>query len=692
MKILSVDDNAENLYLIETIVRARAHEVVGARNGVEALERLAVQSFDLIISDVLMPGMDGFQLCRTVKNDRRLKHIPFIFYTATYTAKQDEELGLALGASRFVVKPAEPDEFLAIIEQVMRESESGNISVPATDLDEDKTTFGLYNERLVRKLERKVQQLEDARTALTALMEDKNREIVQRRRAEEAVARSEEQLRLMWNASRDGRLLTDREGIILRANPAMARMFAKPLDSLPGQLFTSCYGADSESALAAYREQVESRSIERNFELTWRNPDGEQISAEVSSTPIELPSGPALYSIFRDVTERKRSEQARAGLEDQLRQAQKLESIGRLAAGIAHDFNNLLTVINGYSELLLGQLQVGDPLRERVEEILRAGDRASGLTARLLVFSRKQTLQPQVVDLNRVVGETRQMLARLVGEDVELLVQLHRDATPTYADPNQLEQVLMNLAVNSRDAMPRGGKLRIDTSIVGWGWNEIQAHPGARPGRYVVLVVSDDGEGMTEETRRHIFEPFFTTKEVGRGTGLGLSTVQGIVAQSDGFIEVQSEPGRGTTFKIYLPATERVPSGSETPASTSDLRGKEAVLVVEDQAEVRKYVAAALETYGYRVFQAAGPEDALRICESEQGRLDLLLTDVVMPKGNGKELADRIRIRWSGIKVLFMSGYADEATTRLGVRAPGVNFIQKPFNPGQLAIKVRKIL
>ena len=399
-----------------------------------------------------------------------------------------------------------------------------------------------------------------------------------------------------------------------------------------------------------------------------------------------------VFSVFQDVTERKRAERERASLEEQLRQAQRLESVGRLAAGIAHDFNNLLTVINGYSELLLCELQPGDPLRGRVEEIRRAGDRASGLTARLLVFSRKQTLQPQVVDLNRVVGETRQMLARVVGEDVELLVQLHREATPTYADPRQLEQVLMNLAVNSRDAMPRGGQLRIETTIVEWGRNEIQGHPGVRSGCYVVLVVSDDGEGMTEETRRRIFEHFFTTKEVGRGTGLGLSMVQGIVAQSDGFIEVQSEPGRGTTFEIHLPAIEGVAPHSERPVSARDLHGKEAVLVVEDQAEVRHYVAAALQTYGYRVFQAAGAEDALRLCEREQGRLDLLLTDVIMPKGSGKELADRIRGRWPAIKVLFMSGYADDATTRVGVPGKGASFIQKPFTPEQLAAKVRDIL
>ncbi|HUB33132.1 MAG TPA: response regulator [Bryobacteraceae bacterium] len=692
MRILGVDDNAENLYLVETIVRSHGHEMVGAHNGAEALEKLAVQSFDLIVSDILMPVMDGFQFCRAVKYDERLKRIPFVFYTATYTAKQDEKLGLALGASRFIVQPVDPDKFLAIIEQVVHEGESGKIPVPVSDLRDDEKTLSLYNERLVRKLERKTQQLESAQMVLAKLVEDKDREIAQRRQAEEAVARSEEQLRLIWDASMDGLLLTDREGIILRANPALARIFAKPLDTLPGQPFTCWHADDSEPALSSYREQVVSHSVEPHFEVTLRRWDGEQTSVEGSSTIIDLPGGLAVFSVLRDVTQRKRFEQERAALEEQLRQAQKLESVGRLAGGIAHDFNNLLTVINGYSDLVLRQLHPGDPLREKMEEIRNAGDQASGLTRQLLAFSRKQARQPQLLDLNRLVEQTRPMVARLVGEDVELLVNLHPGAAVIYADPRQLEQVLMNLVVNSRDAMPRGGKLRIETSIVEWSRDEVQAHPRARAGRYVVLTVSDNGEGMTEETRRHIFEPFFTTKEAEKGTGLGLSMAQGIVGQSDGFIEVQSELGRGSIFRIYLPGAEGTPSDSKGAVTTRELRGTEAVLVVEDQAEVRTYVAAALRSYGYRIFQAADTESALLLCEREQGHLDLLLTDVVLPTGSGKELADQIRDRWSGIRVLYMSGYTDDATMRHGLPAQSANFIQKPFRPEQLALKVREIL
>jgi PAS domain S-box-containing protein len=693
MRILSVDDNAENLYLVEAMARARAHEVVSARNGLEALRHLATGVFDLIVSDVLMPGMDGFQLCRTVKSDERLKQIPFIFYTATYTSKQDEELGISLGASRFIVKPVEPEEFLAAVEQVLREGECGNLPIPTVDLGDEARNVSLYNQSLVRKLEQKIQQLEAARAELAASIEEKNREIAQRRLAEESLKRSEEQLRLMWDGSMDGMLLTDSQGMILRANPAAVRMFAKSLDSVAGQPFTSYYGTDDpERLLARYRERIESRMVAGNFETVLRRWDGEQVALEGSTAAIDLPSGPVIFTIFRDVTQRKRSERERSSLEEQLRQAQKLESIGRLAGGVAHDFNNLLTVINGYSGLLLGQLRAGDPVRESVEEIQKAGQHAAGLTQQLLAFSRKQILQPHVLDLNRVVEKTQPMLARIVGEDVELSVRLHRQAAAVYADPHQLEQVLMNLAVNSRDAMPRGGKLWIETSVVEWGPRAAQAHPGADTGRYVALTVSDDGEGMNEETRRHIFEPFFTTKVAGKGTGLGLSMVQGIVAQSGGFIEVDSEPGRGATFGIYLPAVEEAPAEAAGPEGVTALRGHETVLVVEDHEDVRKYVAAALRAYGYRVIQAMDADEAVLVCERNRGRVDLLLTDVVMPNQSGKELASRLGEICPRIGVLFMSGYADGEVMRHGFSAKGASFLQKPFSAEQLALKVREIL
>ena len=381
-------------------------------------------------------------------------------------------------------------------------------------------------------------------------------------------------------------------------------------------------------------------------------------------------------------------------LQAQFLQAQKMESVGRLAGGVAHDFNNLLTVINGYSELLLRKVHVGDPIREGLEEIHRAGGRAAGLTQQLLAYSRRQVLQPRSITLDRVVNEMEPMLARLVGEDVQLGVELHAGAARIFADPHQLGQVVMNLAVNSRDAMPGGGQLSIHTAVVERSESDAQAHPEGHAGQYVMLSVSDTGEGMNEETRRKVFEPFFTTKGADKGTGLGLSMVHGIVHQSGGHIEIHSEPGRGTTFKIYLPLVEGLAADSEEldAIPVSAIGGKETVLVVEDTAEVRKFAAAALHAYGYRVIQAENAEEAMLLCERERERIDLVLTDVVMPHLSGRVLAERLEKLQPGIKVLFMSGYSDDITSHHGVLAEGVKLIQKPFTAEQLATKVREVL
>jgi len=411
--------------------------------------------------------------------------------------------------------------------------------------------------------------------------------------------------------------------------------------------------------------------------------DGTVVPTEITTSvlPNERSRMAQVLGVTRDITERLQAEA-------RLMQAQKMESVGRLAGGVAHDFNNLLTVINGYSRLALGDLNAGDPLRERIEQILAAGERAAGLTQQLLAFSRKQVLKPRLLDLNRVLGGMQPMLARLLGEDVELRVELEAESATICADPHQLEQVVMNLAVNSRDAMPKGGELSIRTADVEWG----ERQPGALAGSYVLLAVSDTGEGMSEETRRHIFEPFFTTKEVGKGTGLGLSMVHGIVEQSGGYIEAESVPGRGTTFRIYLPRVDGEPEDSGKAEAVAAMEGKETILVVEDQAEVRKYAAAALRTHGYRVIQAESVSEALEICAREHERIGLMLTDVVMPNMGGKELERQVTERWPAIKVLFMSGYSEDAILQRGGPGKGTELIQKPFSPAELAHRVGEML
>jgi signal transduction histidine kinase/ActR/RegA family two-component response regulator len=392
----------------------------------------------------------------------------------------------------------------------------------------------------------------------------------------------------------------------------------------------------------------------------------------------------------REVGDRQQAEEALRESEAQLRQAQKIEAIGRLAGGVAHDFNNILTAINGYAQLMIARLDPRDPLRKNAEEIQKAGARAAGLTRQLLAFSRKQVLAPKVLDLNAVVANLEPMLRRLIGEDVEFRFRPEADLGRVHADPGQVEQVIMNLVVNARDAMEAGGTISIETASVGVDASYAQQHLPMTPGPYVMVEVSDTGCGMDELTRSRIFEPFFTTKE--RGTGLGLSTVYGIVKQSGGYVWVYSEPGEGTTFKVYLPRVERAADVLDGPAAAEPLRGSETVLLVEDDELVRGLTLDVLELSGYTVLEAPHGGEAILICERHTGTIDIMVSDVVMPHLSGRQLLDRVRPLRPDMKVLFMSGYTAGAIEDRGVLSPGTNFIQKPFSPDDFARKVREVL
>ena len=397
-------------------------------------------------------------------------------------------------------------------------------------------------------------------------------------------------------------------------------------------------------------------------------------------------------ALQQEVNERRRTEEERASLEEQLRQSQKLEAVGMLAGGIAHDFNNLLMVISGYSEWLLGEMEEDNSHYPAVEQIFRAGDRGADLVRQLLAFSRRQILRPRVLDLNRSLGDMEKMLQRLISESVELVTAYSQDAGSVYADPGQIEQVVMNLVLNARDAMAEGGTLTIETAIVELGAQDPQRPQEMRPGEYVALAVSDTGEGMDAETQRRIFEPFFTTKGVDRGTGLGLSTVYGIIAQSGGHIQVESEPGRGTRFEIYLPRIEAAEWTDEEGEIEGELRGSETVLLVEDEEMVRNLVRLVLRQNGYRVMEAGNGAEALRLSEEHAGAIDFMVADVVMPQMSGPELARRLAPQRPQMKVLYISGYTDEEVfQREGVNE-AVELLQKPFAPERLVRKVRELL
>jgi two-component system, cell cycle sensor histidine kinase and response regulator CckA len=393
-----------------------------------------------------------------------------------------------------------------------------------------------------------------------------------------------------------------------------------------------------------------------------------------------------------ELADRERAEAERAHLSEQLQQAQKIESLGRLAGGVAHDFNNLLTVITGHADLMLEKLAPDDPLRENVRNVSAATRRASDLTRQLLAFGRRQLLQPRVMDLNESIRESTSMVSRLLNESVELVTVLDPHLGHVEADPSQLNQLLVNLAVNARDAMPHGGRLTIETDNVSIDDEEAQRHPSFRPGSYVMLAVSDTGIGIQNDVLPHIFEPFFTTKEHGKGTGLGLSMVYGIVKQSGGWIWVSSEVGRGTTFKVYLPRVEGALSVIGAPAALDSPRGDETVLVVEDQQEVRSLMLHVLRTHGYDVIEAAEGASAVAACEAVARPISLLVTDVVMPGMSGPTLAAHLRTVRPDMRVLYVSGYTDAAVFEHGTGEQPVTFLQKPFTPSQLTRKVREVL
>jgi PAS domain S-box-containing protein len=505
--------------------------------------------------------------------------------------------------------------------------------------------------------------------------------------AEQALRDSEARFRSMVEGAPYGIYRSTPEGRLLDVNPAMVEMLGY---ASAGELLGVNLAAD------VYRDpQVRSRLVEQygdqpafqSVEVQWKRKDGTPLTVVVSGRPVRDSNGQIVFfeGMAENVTERR-------VLEEQLRQSQKIEAVGRLAGGIAHDFNNLLMLIKGYCELLLDHIGRDPNLRRYGEEIQRAADRATSLTQQLLAFSRKQVLEPKVLDLNHVVADMEKMLQRLLGEDVELAIHLAQELGHTKADPNQLEQVIMNLAVNARDAMPRGGKLSLETDNVELDAIYARAHAGARPGSYVMLAVSDTGEGMTPEVKARIFEPFFTTKEKGKGTGLGLSTVYGIVKQSEGYIWVYSEPARGTTFKVYLPRVDAPAELPERSRERARLRGTETVLLVEDEEGVRKVAREFLEEAGYTVLEARNGDDALQIAAMHTGPLHLLVTDVVMPRMSGRELAERLTKMKPDLRVLYISGYTDDAIVHHGVLEAGVAFLQKPFNRDALFRKVRDVL
>lgn len=806
-RVLLVDDKEDALYYLQVLLTGHGYQVETAQHGAEALVLARKSPPDLIISDLLMPVMDGYTLLRHWRAEPRLAPIPFIVHTATYTEPEDERLALSLGADAFILRPAEPHAFLARVEQVERRVHVEPVAQSEGSAPPE--VLALYSRAMIRKLEEKTLQLEKAMRALERENEGR-RQLAERQRAiVDALPAhvalidasstilavngswlrfaAENGLKGPAGAVGDNYLRAIEKNLHLDENRADARAAAAgirgvlsgeleeytseyPCPSPAGALWfrmivTPIHKARREGAVVMHLDVTERKRAEDEvresderfrqlaenitdvvwisnlaysrflyaspaFESVWGRTCEELyrsadtwtgaihpadleallvLRARIPQHPYDviyrvlLPNGPVRWirengfpvrdgrgeiyrmaGVARDITEYRR-------LEEQLRQAQKIDAIGRLTGGIAHDFNNLLSVILACSSFLLEDLPQGDARREDAGAIKDAAGRAATLTRQLLAFSRKQVLEPRVLNLNTVIGGLASILRRMIGQDIAFKLDADPNLGAVRADPSQLEQVIMNLVVNARDAMPSGGLLTLQTSNAELDQAYADAHFPIAPGRYVMFSVSDSGIGMAAEVKEHLFEPFFTTKEQGKGTGLGLSTSYGIIKQSGGYVWVYSELGRGTVFKVYLPRVDEAPLAPGTARPSADTRGTGTLLLVDDDDRVRATAERILRARGYNILSAPSAEHALALSIQHQGPIALLISDLVMPGMSGPELAERLRLARPELAILFMSGFSEQAVVERA-RAEGAGFLQKPFTPDTLAVRVRQLL
>jgi PAS domain S-box-containing protein len=519
------------------------------------------------------------------------------------------------------------------------------------------------------------------------------RDITEKKAVEKALKESERRYRLLFEYAGDPIVIHGVDGTIFEANERALGRLGYTREEMLGKRLDDIIVKETPGDLGALARRLE-REENAVFESAGRARDGSRIPVEVNTRLIPYADGKAFLSIVRDLTERKNAEEALKKSEERLLHAQKMEAIGRLAGGVAHDFNNLLTAISGFSEIILMKGGTSEETRKYIAEIVRSTERAASLTHQLLAFSRKQVMQPKLLDLNKLIAEVNRMLRRVIGEDIELVTSADPGLWTVRADPVQIEQVLINLAVNSRDAMPTGGKIYIESKNERLAKEQCALNGDVAPGEYVMFSVRDTGHGMDEETKERIFEPFFTTKEPGKGTGLGLCTVFGIVRQSGGHISVESAPGKGTAMKVYLPRADVPQAPAEGNREQSGMKsGSETILVVEDEEIVRTMLCRMLRGLGYTIYEAGSVYEAMSIAEQNgEKRIDLMITDVVMPGMNGRELANLLTRLRPGTRVLYISGYTDDAIVHHGVLDSDVHFLQKPFSPKTLAMKVREVL
>ncbi len=903
MKVLIVDDKSENRYFLESLLTGKGYETRVAGNGKEALALLREESVDLIISDILMPEMDGYQLCRECKKDAALKGIPLLFLTATYTDSRDEEFALNLGAEQFISKPIEPEELLQIVERILRDRKDGKQPVKEPVLTENSEVFKLYSERLVHKLEKKMLELERSEEKYRTLCESINDMIfsldakgcfaivncrseifgyssddivgknvtdiltaesrrviadyekksqneptkgtfeieIIKKDKQSAVAelsitsrftekqfsgwfgvardissrkRAEEKFRIIFESAPDAYYLNDLKGIFTDGNKAAEKLTGYKREELIGKSLLKLDMLPKKqiprAAKLLARNAIGKPTAPEEFTLVRK--DGKTVEVEIVTHPVKIGGKTLVLGIARDISRRKEAEKAmrnseahyraifentgaatviieddttlsfvnrqfeilsgyskeeierkkswtefvvpedqekmkeyhrnrreesgtapeqyqfhfkdRSGqikdilltvevipgtrksvasllditeqlrMEKQFQQVQKLEAVGQLTGGVAHDFNNLLTIIQGNAQILEHEIKGDEAAQKHIHPIIKASEQAARLTRQLLLFSRKETMVFKPIQLNHIVADLLKMMQRLIGEDISVQTDFSEDLWTIQGDEANIEQIIMNLAINARDAMPKGGTLFLKTENMAVTEQDKHRIPYAKAGRFVCLIVEDSGVGMDRDTLDKIFEPFFTTKQAGKGTGLGLSVVYGIVKKHEGWINVYSELGRGTTFKIYFPAKALMVENKEKDKSRLDhLKGKaEYILFIEDDPGVRELGEMILQQNGYRVDSVESATLALQRFRAMHDEYDAVISDVVLPDGNGLEIARQLREIRHDIPVIMSSGYTEEKSKRTMIEKQHLPFIQKPYQLQKMLTTIREAL
>jgi len=703
IQILIAEDSPTQAQAVRELLEARGYLVTVAGNGKLALEQARKTRPTLAISDIVMPEMDGFQFCKALRSDPRLKDIPVILVTSLATP-EDVIRGLDAGADNFIRKPFDERYLISRIEYILSNRQLRASSKMGVEME---IVLGGKKHRISSErqqiLDLLISTYEDAVSLNSELMEKQDElsqltEQLEKRVQERTKAlktevevrkQAEERLRQLASiveSTEDAVISTDVNGVVRIWNEAAVQLFGYSAREAQGRNISFITTSEDHDAFLQYIARAQLGDSQR-FEGWIASKDDKRIAVSVTASPVRNDNGvvSGVSAIIRDLTERRL-------LEEQLRQSQKLEALGALAGGIAHDFNNLLNVILGYGELALERLKDDNPVCRQITQMRGAAEKAASLARQLLAFSRRQVLEPRVLDLNSVVSGLEKILRRVIGENIELKTDLATDLGYVKADPTQVEQIIMNLVVNARDAMPMGGRLSISTSNCQLDEEYVRKHSSTRSGSYVMIAVTDSGSGIPPEVQSRIFEPFFTTKEPGKGTGLGLSTVYGIVTQSGGHIWVYSEMGKGTTFKIYLPQVQEKISANSQPQEEVDLSGTETVLLVEDAPNLRELAREFLANNGYTVLEASNGAEALELAGQHQGEIDLLLTDVIMPGMSGAELARKVMETRPSMQVIYASGYTADAISHHGVLDEGVVLIEKPYTRDKLLRKVHEVL